>query len=127
MMADILIVDDVLFSLHSISSILENAGHRVIGVKNGEEGLNVALTMQFHLVISALYTNDITGVAFTKDLRKLPTYKDIPIVIISEDSKFNIKRNVLEAGCTDCLTRPFSPEDLIEIVNRLVVDLNYPI
>ena len=61
-----------------------------------------------------------TGVEIVRDLKKNPTYKNIPVVCLSAHVFSNFQRKAIDAGAEVYLTKPIQNNVLIDTLTKLV-------
>lgn len=118
--ARILAVDDEpeltdLFQYH-----LSRAGHNVCTASNGWDAIEQIRAKRPDLVLLDLMLPDLDGFGVCEILRQNPETATIPIVIVSAWSSPDTRNLGLELGALDYITKPFSPGELVERVNRLI-------
>jgi DNA-binding response OmpR family regulator len=123
----ILVVDDDPDILEAVTMILEAKGFEAIRAKNGIEGLGRIENNKPDLIIMDLLMPKMDGFTMFKTLQegKWSKYKNIPVLILTsvrEDA--SRRRYELETGkelsADDYLEKPFSPDVLLERVNKLL-------
>ena len=119
-MATILTVDDSPSVRQMIKLVLGPLGHGVIEAGDGAEGLQKAKAQPVDLVITDLNMPVMNGLALIRELRKLPGFVGTPIVFLTTESSDAIKQDAKAAGATGWITKPFKPEQLVAVVNKLV-------
>lgn len=119
-MAKILVVDDSNSIRDMVSFTLKNAGYETVEAKDGQEGLNKAKTSSFDLVISDVNMPIMNGITLCQELRKLPSFKFTPILMLTTESSGDMKQKGKAAGATGWLVKPFNPEKLIATIKRVV-------
>ena len=108
---NILLIDDDA-AIHTIvKSIGPELGLGVVAVARGEEGLKLALSSTFAVVILDLGLPDIGGMAILKQLRE--RQPALPILLLSSRTAEVDKVLGLEIGADDYLTKPFSMRELV--------------
>ena len=60
------------------------------------------------------------GLEFTIEMRKLPDYKFVPILILTTEAGTEKKMAGKSAGATGWLVKPFNPEQLIKTVKKVL-------
>lgn len=118
-MAKILVVDDSASMRQMVKFSLEASGHSIVEAADGKSGLNTAKLAQFDLVLTDVNMPIMDGFELTKELRKLPSFKFTPIIMLTTESDSNKKMQGKAAGVTGWIVKPFQPEKLIAIVNKL--------
>ncbi len=112
----ILVVDDRWENRSVIMNLLEPIGFEVIEANNGLEGLDKAIALQPHLIITDLLMPVMNGLELLKNLQASPQLQKI-IVIVSSASVFETDQyQSLNAGAKAFLTKPVQAENLLEIL-----------
>lgn len=119
-MATILAVDDSTSMRQMVSFTLKEAGHDVTEAEDGSKALNIAKTKSFDLIVSDINMPNMDGIALTQELRKLPAYKFTPILILTTESGSDKKGEGKAAGATGWIIKPFSPEQLLSTINKVL-------
>jgi two-component system chemotaxis response regulator CheY len=115
----VLTVDDSAAIREMLAYVLKSAGHRVIEAEDGMDGLQKALGNQVDLVITDQSMPKMDGITLVKALRALPQYKGIPILLLTTESSDSMKEEGRSAGATGWLVKPFDPNKLIEVVEKV--------
>ena len=90
-------------------------------VDNGKEALILLLEKKYNAIIIDLdLTGDIDGEETLKEIRKLETYKHIPIIAITSYTDMGVKEKLLNIGCSDFVSKPFKRSELTRHVTRLL-------
>ncbi len=116
----LLIVDDALSVRQLVAFTLKNAGYEVIEASNGEEGANKAKTNKVDMVITDLNMPVKDGISMIRDLRAMQEYKFTPIVMLTTESQEGKKQEGKQAGATAWIVKPFSPDQLLSVVKRVL-------
>jgi len=114
----IIIVDDSEFSRHSISSILEAAGHDILGeAANAEQTLEILSSRKADLIILDVVMPDVTGLELAKHIND--NFDNIYIIMISSLAQEHIILEAISAGASDFIQKPFKQSDLIISVEKI--------
>jgi len=119
-MAKVLVVDDSNSIRDMVSFTLKSAGYETVEAKDGQEGLSKAKSASFDLVISDVNMPIMDGITLCQELRKLPNFKFIPILMLTTESSGDMKMRGKAAGATGWLVKPFNPEKLLATIKRVV-------
>lgn len=119
-MAKILVVDDSNSMRQMVTFTLKGAGHAVTEASDGKQGLSHANSGKFDLIISDINMPNMDGIAMITELRKLPTYKFTPILLLTTESAAHKKAEGKAAGATGWIVKPFNPAGLIATVNKVL-------
>lgn len=114
----ILIVEDDENILQLEKDYLEANNFEVVGVNNGNEGLNLALKGGFNLLLLDIMLPGTNGLEICKAVRK---QSNIPILLVSAKRDDIDKIKGLGFGADDYIVKPFSPS---ELVARAIAHIN---
>ena len=92
----------------SLSQLLEKAGYKVIKAFDGGEAQVMLKSYVPDVIISEMLL-DSGGLTLIEKIRQM---SDIPIIILSRESKTDLKVAALDAGADDYLTKPYSEAEL---------------
>lgn len=106
----ILVVEDDPSVRNLITTTLKSNDYRYIAASNGESAITAASTQQPDIVLLDLGLPDLDGVEIIKRVR---TWSQMPIIVISARSEDGDKIAALDAGADDYLTKPFSVAELL--------------
>lgn len=116
----ILTVDDSTSMRQMIAFTLTEAGFQVLEAADGEAALALARTQGADLVITDVNMPKMDGITLVKELRRLKAYQFTPILVLTTESSPEMKTRGREAGATGWIVKPFSPEKLVETVNKVL-------
>lgn len=114
----ILLVDDEKQLVSALSAILKQNKYSVDVAYDGEEGLDLALSGVYDLIILDVMMPVKDGFTVLKTLRKNKI--DSPVLILSAKTETSDKIDGLNYGADDYLTKPFSTEELLARVKALL-------
>ena len=116
----ILIADDRASSRELLRTVLQRAGYEVLEAEDGEQALAQARVGNPDLVLLDLQMPGLDGFGVLAELRGDPRFRDLPIVALTASAMRGDREKILEAGFTEYLAKPASPETLRETVARLL-------
>lgn len=119
-MASILAVDDSASMRQMVSFTLKGAGHSVVEACDGVDALSKAKGATFDLVISDVNMPNMDGISLIKELRQLPNFKFIPILMLTTESGGDKKMQGKEAGATGWIVKPFNPDQLLNTIKKVL-------
>ena len=119
-MANILAVDDSASMRQMVSFTLKNAGFHVIEAVDGQDAWEKAKLHDFNLVLTDQNMPRMDGISLTKKLRENPQFKTTPILILTTESSDQMKQAGRAAGATGWLVKPFDPNKLIEVIQKVI-------
>ena len=106
----ILVVEDDAPVRNLITTTLKAHKYRYLTAPNGESAILEASTHNPDVMLLDLGLPDMDGVDV---IRKIRTWTNLPIIVISARSEDTDKIDALDAGADDYLTKPFSVEELL--------------
>jgi two-component system chemotaxis response regulator CheY len=116
----ILAVDDSASIRQMVSFTLKSAGYDVIDAVDGMDGLDKAKAKTVNLVLTDQNMPRMDGLTLIRNLRGLPQYKTVPILMLTTESSETMKSQGRAAGATGWLVKPFDPQKLIEVVRKVI-------
>ena len=120
--ATVLVVDDYDDVRSMLTRWLEMNAYRVIEATSGKEAVETAQRERPDLILMDLALPEIDGFAATFSIRTHEELRDVPIIAISAYGELGIdaqlKIDPEAIGFNDYLPKPFSPEKLLEILDR---------
>lgn len=115
---NILVVEDEVLLASSLKEILEECGHDVICAYDGMEGLELARSSHFDLLVLDLMLPKLNGFEVAGTLRK--EKNGIPILILTAKSDILDRIEGLDSGADYYLTKPFYRRELLACINALL-------
>ncbi len=114
----ILIVDDEVSILQSLSGVLEDEGYRVSVAASGEESLEDVRKDSPDLVLLDIWMPGMDGLAVLKEIKS--SYPQLPVIIISGHANIETAVKATRMGAFDFVEKPLSLERmLVSIQNAL--------
>jgi CheY-like chemotaxis protein len=102
-----------------VTRSLRKAGHRVIAVADGREGLAAVRKHHPDAVITDIDMPYMTGLQLCREIRRDPELKHIPVVVVSGSLDFQ-DTLALEAGVTAIIPKPFVPGVLLHQLTEVL-------
>ena len=116
----ILIVDDDAIIRATLREMLEDQGYSVECAANGWEAIQAVRIRRPDIILLDLMLPDLDGFGVCEILWREAATATIPIIIVSAWASADSRNLGLELGALDYITKPFSPQELVERVNRLL-------
>lgn len=118
----LLVIDDSKVMLSMVGNALENQGFRVSTSMRGDQGLRLAKTIKPALVITDCEMPGMNGRELARELRSIPEFKHLPIVMLTAREEKAEKAKARKAGVTEFVTKPFTGDKMLALVERLIVE-----
>ena len=116
----ILTVDDESHILHVVSLKLKNAGFNVVTAADGEEAFETAQAIALDMVITDFQMPGMSGLDLSRKLHAEPGKKHLPVMLLTAHGLALEQVELARAGITACLSKPFSPRDLLAKVHEML-------
>jgi two-component system, chemotaxis family, chemotaxis protein CheY len=117
----ILAVDDSASVRQMQRFVLSGAGYDVIDAVDGKDGLaKLEKNGAVNLILTDLNMPNLDGVGFIKAVRASSAHRLTPIVVISTESQQEKKQEARSAGATGWIVKPFTPEQLLAVVKKVI-------
>ena len=120
-MPKILAVDDSPSMRQMVGVTLKSAGYEVLEACDGQEALNLAKGQAaVDLVITDVNMPNMDGITLVRELRMLPHYRGVPLLVLTTEASTEKKMQGKAAGATGWGVKPFSPDQLLATIARIV-------
>lgn len=114
----LLCIDDSEHVCFIMEEILRSTGHPVLCVQAAVEAVSTVLRQRPALIFLDLVMPVVNGYELCKQIRRISTFKDVPIVILtSRDGAIDRLRAKL-AGATSFLTKPIDEAAILALVQK---------
>ncbi len=114
----ILLVEDEFFLAENIRNRLEFAGYDLSYAENGEEALAMLERQPCDLVILDVMMPVMDGIETAKRIRSHKKIKNLPILFLTVKARPQDREEAMSVGGTDFMTKPFSNEALVAMVEE---------
>lgn len=118
----ILVVDDILYVLKSISKILKDEGYFVITAMSGREALVKFKNYSPDLITIDQKLPDMNGSQLVQEVRKVDLEHRTKMVFISAVHDKEEIKSILNLGVTSYLLKPFLKKKLINVIKDALND-----
>ncbi len=120
-MAAILVVDDSKFMRRMLSDILTEEGHDVVGeAENAREALDFCDRLKPDVVTMDIVMPETDGTDATSALKTMSeTIPPTKVVMVSAMGQEKVMEECRQLGARDFITKPFQPEQIKEVVERV--------
>ena len=121
MAKSVLVVDDSSSVRQVVGIALKSAGYDVIEACDGKDALGKLNGQKVHLIIGDVNMPNMDGITFVKEVKKLPSYKFTPIIMLTTESQESKKMEGQAAGAKAWVVKPFQPAQMLAAVSKLIL------
>lgn len=115
----VLVIDDEPDVLLVCRVNLQAAGHDVLEATDGESGLGLALQKDPEVIVLDVMLPGRDGLSILGDLSADERTTETPVILLSAKTQDEDLVAGWQAGCTEYVTKPFMPADLVATVDRV--------
>lgn len=119
-MAKILLVEDNEMNRDMLSRRLQRRGYSVELAVDGRQGVEMAKSGQYDLVLMDMSLPELDGWEATRELRAEPSTKGLPIIALTAHAMAGDQDKALEAGCDDYDIKPIELPRLLAKIEALL-------
>jgi two-component system, chemotaxis family, chemotaxis protein CheY len=117
----IMVVDDSASVRQMVSFTIKNCGYDVIEASDGADALaKMNGSSSVSMIITDLNMPNIDGIGLIRKVRINPSYKFVPIIMLTTESQEARKAEGKQAGATGWIIKPFKPEQLAAVVKKVL-------
>ena len=121
----VLVVDDDERNRLALRSVLEDHGLLIEEADNGKNALKVLNNGgSYDFILMDIMMPEMDGYATTRAIRRLPRFKDVPIVAVTARAMPGYREKCIEAGADDYLSKPVDAEQLLALLRTLAFRRN---
>jgi len=122
----VLTVENELLHRKYLAMLLSKAKMKVLEASDGIDALRLLSENEIDIVLTDINMPEMTGIELTRSIRKLPSAGTaaIPVVALTGTISEDDIRQFEEAGITDYLVKPFTPDDLLRKLSKIVTPVS---
>ena len=116
----VLFIDDDPLVGKLVRDLLEQEGYQVAVAISGKEGLNIARAQPPDVFLLDIMMPGMDGFQVCEAIRRDDALRSIPVVMLTAMESQKLNERAFAVGAEACMTKPFSPERLLNAVNITV-------
>lgn len=120
MVVSILVVEDEPAIRELISINLTRAGYKALRAGDSETAQRLLRELKPALAIVGWVLPGKSGLALVRILRADPATRSLPVIMLTARPDEHDKVLALESGADDCITKPFSPREMLARVRAIL-------
>ncbi len=117
---NILVVEDEDAIRGMLMMVLEQAGFMPIAAADAEDAQKILDDKLPDLILLDWMLPGMSGAEWARRLKKEALYQEIPIILLTARGEEEDKVRGLEIGADDCMTKPFSPKELVARIRAVL-------
>lgn len=116
----VLAIDDSTTDRTIMKKCLKPLGVTVLEASNGLEGLEIVKSGEYDLdaVLVDIEMPRMDGYTFASEVRKYNRFKNLPLIAVTSRTSKTDRMRGVESGMTEYITKPYTPEYLLNVVKR---------
>ncbi|HKC60397.1 MAG TPA: response regulator [Myxococcales bacterium] len=118
----VLVVDDSPTIRGFARLLLRSLDVKVVEAEDGSKALAAARASAPALVLADVNMPVMDGLALTRELRKDPALKKVPVLLLTGEKSEDLQKKGREAGANELLTKPLQAAELHAAVRRWLGD-----
>jgi DNA-binding NtrC family response regulator len=118
----VLVVDDNVSLLVTMSLILRRVGYSVMTAKSGKEAVECVKQNNVHIIFMDIKMPHKNGVDVYKELKKM--IPEVPVVMMTAYTQNELIQEGINAGVYDVLYKPLDMDQVIDIIRKVDRELN---
>jgi CheY-like chemotaxis protein len=113
----VLIVDDDVRNIFSLTSVLEDHGMVVDFVENGKDAIaKLNAQADYDLVLMDIMMPEMDGFETTRSIREEERFKTLPIIALTAKAMKGDRERCIAAGASDYITKPVDSDQLLSLM-----------
>ncbi len=113
----ILIVDDDVRNIFSLTSVLEQQGMHVVFAENGRDAIRLLQEQAgIDLVLMDVMMPEMDGYETTRAIREMPQFAQLPIISLTAKAMKGDREKSIAAGASDYITKPVDVDQLLSLM-----------
>jgi CheY-like chemotaxis protein len=115
--AKVLIVDDDIRNIFSLTSVLESHGVEVLHAERGKDGILILeQTPGVDVALIDIMMPDMDGYETMQQVRRRPELADLPLIAVTAKAMKGDRQKCLDAGASDYIAKPVDLELLLALL-----------
>ena len=112
----VLIADDDVRNIYSLTSSLEQYGMKVVSAIDGKDALKQLEENKVNIVLMDMMMPEMDGYESIKHIRANRKYKKLPVIAVTAKAMTGDREKCINAGASDYITKPVDVDQLISLL-----------
>jgi two-component system chemotaxis response regulator CheY len=119
-MKRILTVDDSASVRKMVRYTLKGAGYEVVEAADGVDALEKLGEVDIQAMVVDVNMPRMGGMEFLRKVRKIPGFGTTPVIMLTTEAGKELIEEGREAGASGWMVKPFSSEQLVDVINQVL-------
>ncbi len=115
-----LIVEDNPDNLRLMTYILQREGYEILSAKDGEQGVQTAVSTTLDLIIMDIMLPGIDGMETTRRIRASESRGNPPIIAMTSYAMRGDREKIMAAGCNGYIEKPVDPLRVMMEIKEII-------
>ncbi len=120
MAATVLVCDDEDVLRALVRATLDSNEYALVEARDGDESLELARRMRPNLILLDVMMPGRSGLEILEELRSDPALRTTPVLMLTARTQTADRESAAKLGANRFLAKPFSPRELVSVVNELL-------
>jgi len=113
----VLIADDDMRNIYSLSNVLEDQGMHVLVAYDGKQAIEeLEANPDIDIILMDIMMPEMDGIDATRRIRAKPEFKNLPIIAITAKAMTGDKEKCIAAGVSDYISKPIEVPKLLSLM-----------
>jgi CheY-like chemotaxis protein len=113
----VLVVDDDIRNIFALSTVLEDHEMQVVSADNGRDAIRrLQDDPEVDIVLMDIMMPEMDGMETMREIRKINSLKDLPIIAVTAKAMKGDREKCLEAGAWDYLAKPVDGDQMLGVL-----------
>ncbi len=119
----VLIADDDVRNIFSLTKALEAHRMHVVSAMDGREALQMLKeNPKINIILMDMMMPELDGYEATQTIRKMPQYRNLPILAITAKAMYGDREKCIQAGASDYISKPVDIDQLVSLLRVWLYD-----
>ncbi len=118
----VLVVEDNQLNAKFAEAVLKKLKCKIDFATNGKKGVEMFLQNEYDLILMDIQMPLMNGLEATKEIRKIENQisieKPVIIIAVTAFALEHDRKNCIETGMDDYITKPYKPDDMIHTIRK---------
>jgi len=114
----IMVVEDDALNMRLFHDLLESRGYETIEAGDGRTALDLARRHTPDLILTDVQLPQMSGIELIRRIKSDARLSSVPVIAVSAFANEGEKERIRDSGCDACVTKPFSIDNLLDVIEN---------